>query len=55
MWTIWRRPRVSSWKIMRAGSRLGNLLNVGTGEDLSIAELAEMVARIVGYRRANSF
>ena len=24
-------------------------LNVGTGEDLSIAELAEMVARVVGY------
>ena len=34
------------------GEPLGNLLNVGTGEDLSIAELAELVARIVGYRRA---
>jgi GDP-L-fucose synthase len=31
------------------GEPLGNLLNVGIGEDLSIAELAEMVARIVGY------
>jgi GDP-L-fucose synthase len=32
------------------GKPLGNLLNVGTGEDLTIAELAELVARIVGYR-----
>ena len=31
------------------GKPLGNLLNVGTGEDLTIAELAEMVARIVDY------
>jgi len=31
------------------GEPLGNLLNVGVGEDLSIAELAGMVARIVGY------
>jgi len=31
------------------GEPLGDLLNVGIGEDLSIAELAEMVARIVGY------
>ena len=31
------------------GPPLGNLLNVGTGEDLSIAELADMVARIVDY------
>lgn len=31
------------------GEPLGNLLNVGIGEDLSIAELAEMVARIVDY------
>jgi GDP-L-fucose synthase len=31
------------------GEPLGNLLNVGIGEDLSIAELAELVARIVGY------
>ncbi len=31
------------------GEPLGNLLNVGVGEDLSIAELADMVARIVGY------
>jgi GDP-L-fucose synthase len=27
----------------------GDLLNVGVGEDLSIAELAELVARVVGY------
>jgi len=27
----------------------GDLLNVGMGEDLSIAELAELVARVVGY------
>lgn len=32
------------------GEPLGNLLNVGTGEDLSILELAELVARIVEYR-----
>lgn len=31
------------------GEPLGNVLNVGTGEDLSILELAELVARIVGY------
>jgi GDP-L-fucose synthase len=31
------------------GEPLGNLLNVGTGKDLAIAELAEMVARTVGY------
>lgn len=31
------------------GEPLGELLNVGIGEDLSIAGLAEMVARIVGY------
>lgn len=31
------------------GEPLGNVLNVGTGEDLSIAELAIMVARIVDY------
>ena len=31
------------------GMPLGDLLNVGIGEDLSIAELAEMVARIVDY------
>ena len=31
------------------GDPLGNLLNVGTGEDLSIVEVAELVARIVGY------
>ena len=32
------------------GEPLGNLLNVGVGEDLSIAKLAERVARIVDYR-----
>jgi len=32
------------------GEPLGNLLNVGIGEDLPIAELAKMVARIVDYR-----
>ncbi|MEO8049777.1 MAG: GDP-L-fucose synthase [Acidobacteriota bacterium] len=31
------------------GQPLGNLLNIGVGEDLSIAELAQLVARIVGY------
>lgn len=31
------------------GEPLGDLLNVGVGEDLSIAELADLVARIVGY------
>ena len=31
------------------GAPLGNLLNVGIGEDLSIAELADLVARVVGY------
>jgi len=31
------------------GKPLGNLLNVGTGADLPIAELAELVARIVDY------
>jgi len=31
------------------GEPVDNLLNVGIGEDLSIAELAEMVARIVDY------
>jgi nucleoside-diphosphate-sugar epimerase len=28
---------------------LGNLLNVGAGVDLPVAELAELVARIVDY------
>lgn len=28
----------------------GPLLNIGTGEDLSIRELAELVCRVVGYR-----
>jgi GDP-L-fucose synthase len=32
------------------GEPLGDLLNVGIGDDLSISELAAMVARIVGYR-----
>lgn len=31
------------------GGALGDLLNVGVGEDLSIAELAKLVAHIVGY------
>lgn len=31
------------------GEPLGNLLNVGVGEDLSIAELADLVARTVSY------
>jgi GDP-L-fucose synthase len=31
------------------GEPLGDLLNVGIGEDLSIAELAGLVARIVGF------
>jgi len=31
------------------GEALGNLLNVGTGADLPVAELAELVARIVDY------
>ena len=31
------------------GKPLGNLLNVGTGSDLPIAELAELVARTVDY------
>jgi GDP-L-fucose synthase len=31
------------------GKPLGDLLNVGTGADLPIAELAELVARIVDY------
>jgi GDP-L-fucose synthase len=30
-------------------------LNVGTGEDLTIAELAGMVARVAGYRGAIRF
>ena len=29
---------------------LGDLLNVGVGEDVTIAELAALVARVVGYR-----
>jgi len=33
----------------QGGDLLGTLLNVGTGEDLTIAELAQMVARIVDY------
>ena len=32
------------------GKPLGNWLNVGTGADLPIAELAELVARIVDYK-----
>src|SRR6185369_16273684 len=31
------------------GKPLGNLLNVGTGADLPVAELAALIARIVGY------
>ena len=33
-----------------AGPQVCPLVNVGTGSDLSIRELAEMVARVVGYR-----
>jgi len=33
----------------------GELLNVGVGEDLTVAELAEKVARIVGYAGAIRF
>ncbi len=36
-------------ELCKGGQPLGDLLNVGIGEDLSIAELAEMVARIVDY------
>ena len=36
-------------KNYEGGEPLGDLLNVGIGEDLSIAELADMVARIIGY------
>ena len=32
------------------GKPLGNMLNVGTGADLPVAELAEVVARIVDYK-----
>jgi nucleoside-diphosphate-sugar epimerase len=32
------------------GKPVGNVLNVGSGADLPVAELAEMVARIVDYR-----
>ena len=32
------------------GGELGDLLNVGVGEDLTIADLAAMVAGIVGYK-----
>jgi GDP-L-fucose synthase len=32
------------------GKPLGNILNVGSGTDLPIAELAELIARIVDYR-----
>lgn len=28
----------------------GELINIGTGEDISIAEFAELIAKIVGYR-----
>jgi len=31
------------------GQAPGNLLNAGTGTDLSIAELADLIARIVDY------
>jgi GDP-L-fucose synthase len=31
------------------GEPLGNVLNVGSGEELSIAELAVLVADVVGY------
>jgi GDP-L-fucose synthase len=33
-----------------AGKDTGILANIGTGEDVSIKELAEMIKRIVGYR-----
>ena len=33
----------------------GDILNVGAGEDVTIRELAEMIAGVVGYRGALSF
>ena len=33
----------------------GDIVNVGTGEDLSIAELAQMMARVTGYRGRMAF
>ena len=49
MWTIWRRPRVMVMENYAGGEPLGNVLNVGSGEELSIAELAVLIADIVGY------
>jgi GDP-L-fucose synthase len=36
--------------LRREGEALGMPLNIGTGEDHSIRELADLVARVVGYR-----
>jgi GDP-L-fucose synthase len=33
----------------------GEIVNVGAGKDISIRELAEMIAGVVGYRGALSF
>ena len=37
------------------GKPVGDLLNVGSGADLTVAELAELVARVVGYDRQIRF
>jgi GDP-L-fucose synthase len=38
-----------------AAAEVGEIVNVGTGEDLSIAELARLVARVVSYEGAFAF
>jgi nucleoside-diphosphate-sugar epimerase len=44
-----RRRRLS------AASLVGEPINVGTGEDIGIAELAETIARIVGFKGRFAF
>lgn len=38
-----------------SAGEIGELINIGTGEDLTIRDLAEMVRRIVGYTGSVGF
>ena len=44
-WMISQTPASSSWN----ATRMSYILNVGSGEEVTIAELARLVAEVVGY------
>ena len=46
MWMIWRRP---ACVLMEHYDGMEHV-NIGTGEDISIRELAEIICEVVGYR-----